>query len=164
MLHLKRVIKTDKIKKLISNRDIFCWFLTLFSILLWNISIYYSNTNFESWGIFNGLHFSYYIGLVLAIINVSLCIFVIRKKKLTFISFLIFFFYLYGISIFITLTPRINAGFKYIGHWEYLDRVKQLDLWYHSWPGSFFLTGLLTSSINNPSKYIFIFREIILPT
>ncbi len=167
-------MNTTKIRKTANQLNAFLienpflqWIFVGFSILLWNIAIFFSNSDFANWGLFNGLHFSYYLGLLICIINLSLSLFVYKKKFHIFINILILFAYYFAPSFFITRNARIFSAFKYIGHWEYLDRIGTLDLWYHSWPGSFFLFGLLTSQITNPSKYMvaqtiypFIFRIV----
>lgn len=133
------------------------WFFLCLSVILWNISVFFSSENFESFGLFNGLNFTYYVGLFVVILNLSLSIYKYKKKFYVILNLLILFFYLFGISFFITLNPRIFSGFQYIGHWEYLDRVGELNpnsLWYHSWPGMFFLIGLLMSPLKGSSKYL----------
>ena len=136
------------------------WFFLCLSIILWNLSVFFSSNEFNSFGLFNGLNFSYYIGLFIIILNLSISIYKHKKKFYVILNVLILFFYLFGISFFITMNPRIYSGFQYIGHWEYLDRVGELNpsaLWYHSWPGMFLVIGLIFSPLKGTAKYIVIF-------
>jgi hypothetical protein len=136
------------------------WFFLCLSILLWNISVFFSNDSYAAFGLFNGLNFSYYIGLIVVILNLSLSIYKHKNKFYVILNAIILFFYLFGISFFITLDPRIFSGFQYLGHWEYLDRIGELNpqsLWYHSWPGMFFIMGLLMSPLKGTAKYILTF-------
>lgn len=130
------------------------WLGVILSISMWNITIFYSNTDFAQWGIFDGLFFTYYIGLFLSLLNLALSLFVFDKKFYVYITTFIIFFYLFAIGVFISRLPNFYA-LKFIGHWEYIDRNQEFGLWYHSWPGMFLLTGLLASPITNPIKYKF---------
>jgi len=140
--------------------SILYWVFTILSLIMWDLAVLYSNTNYQTFGIFNGLHFSYYIGLIFTLISFSVSVYKFDKRFNLLVSSILLFFYLFGITIFLSLGPRIFSGFQYIGHWEYIDRNMNLDpqnLWYHSWPGFFLLIGNLFSPVINSEKYYVLF-------
>ncbi|MCK5159846.1 MAG: hypothetical protein KAR08_11840 [Candidatus Heimdallarchaeota archaeon] len=128
------------------------WLLLFLTIALWNITIFLSNTKFAEWGLFNSLFFTYYIGLSIVFINLAFSIFAYNRRFYVYLNVFVVFFYLFATGIFVSMLPSFFA-FKFIGHWEYIDRNQVFGLWYHSWPGLFLLFGLLTSPIENPLKY-----------
>ncbi|MFX0087640.1 MAG: hypothetical protein ACFFAU_18465, partial [Candidatus Hodarchaeota archaeon] len=123
------------------------YYTLAFATLSWTFSLFFSNLSMPCFGLISGLHWTYYLALIILFLTFCISLSDVNTfKKLIFLEIILLIVLLYATPSLLERTPRITSGFKFYGHTEYILRngmISQEKLWYHAWPGFFYLFSVV---------------------
>jgi len=114
-----------------------------------------SYPNMGDFGLVHSLSFFYFISLAML-----LCSFLLAIKYESenggrikyFIIILLLISFIFLTPVLIEETARFRYAYKVYGYTDYINRngeINPFDVWYHNWPGAFFLISMLSKFIES---------------